>query len=570
MTEYLIKNGFVFDAVSGVKGDKADIAIKDGRIVETSELSSKAEQIDANGKTVMAGAVEIHAHVAGPKVNEGRNYRPEDKLFGCTPKTATSRMGGGFSIPTTFKTGYTYAKMGYTTVMEAAMPPLYARHVHEEICDTPIIDQGAFPVFGNNWFMLEYLKNNEIENAAAYIAWLLRAAKGYAVKVVNPGGTEAWAWGLNCLSVNDPVPYFDITPAQIVKGLLEANEYLGLPHSIHVHSNNLGNPGNYTTTLDTLKIAEGYKTHNKFGREQVMHHTHLQFHSYGGDSWLNFESKAKEMMDYVNAQKNLTIDLGCVTLDETTTMTADGPFEHHLTELNHLKWANVDVELETAAGIVPYIYSPNVKVCGIQWAIGLELALFAKDPMRTFITTDHPNAGPFTRYPRIFKWLMSQEARQERLDTFKWSQKVIDATNLAEIDREITLYELSQMTRAGPAKALGLTEMCGGLKPGMDADVVVYNFNPEAPFTPDQIETAFTCADDVFKCGVHVVKNGEVISNGNKRTLWVNAKVRDNPQVMHDVEEKFLKYYSVNQNNYEVSGHHYLPNPYVLEVDATE
>jgi formylmethanofuran dehydrogenase subunit A len=67
-----------------------------------------------------------------------------------------------------------------------------------------------------------------------------------------------------------------------------------------------------------------------------------------------------------------------------------------------------------------------------------------------------------------------------------------------------------------------------------------------------------------------VVKNGEVISDGNKRTLWVNAKVRDNPQVMHDVEEKFLKYYSVNQNNYEVSGHHYLPNPYVLEVDATE
>ena len=50
----------------------------------------------------------------------------------------------------------------------------------------------------------------------------------------------------------------------------------------------------------------------------------------------------------------------------------------------------------------------------------------------------------------------------------------------------------------------------------------------------------------------------------------IQEKYKDNPQVMHDVEEKFLKYYSVNQNNYEVSGHHYLPNPYVLEVDATE
>jgi len=407
MAEFLIKNGFVFDPVLGIKGDKADIAIKDGKIVETTALSSP-KIIDASGKTVMAGGVDVHAHVAGPKVNIGRNFRPEDKLFTYKPGHGIERMQGGFSVPTTLRTGYNYARMGYTTVMEAAMPPLYARHTHEEMRDTPILDQGAYPVFGNNWFVLEYLKNHEIENTAAYIAWLLRATKGYAVKVVNPGGTEAWGWGLNCDNVHDPVPYFDITPAQIVKGLIEANEYLGLPHSMHVHANNLGNPGNYTTTLDTFKLSEGIKPNSKFGRDQVMHHTHVQFHSYGGDSWANVESRAKDIMAYVNSHDNLTIDMGQVTLDETTTMTADGPFEHHLTELNHLKWANADVELETGSGVVPYVYSPNIKVCAIQWCIGLELALLAKDPMRVFMTTDHPNAGPFIRYPRIMKWLMSR------------------------------------------------------------------------------------------------------------------------------------------------------------------
>lgn len=568
MTEYLVRNGFVFDPVTGVKGDKKDIAVKDGKIVDS--VSSSAKVYDASGKTVMAGAVDIHAHIAGPKVNEGRNYRPEDKLFGNRPGVNGMRTTGGFSIPTTFRTGYNYALMGYTTAMEAAMPPLYARHVHEEMRDTPIIDEGAFPVFGNNWFVLEYLKNNELENTSAYISWLLRATKGYAIKIVNPGGTEAWGWGLNCLSVNDPVPYFDITPAQIVRGLIEANEYLGLPHSIHLHANNLGNPGNFTTTLDTFKLAEGLKTTNRFGREQTMHHTHVQFHSYGGDNWGNFESKADEIMDYVNAHPNLTIDTGNVTLDETTTMTADGPFEHHLTELNHLKWANVDVELETAAGIVPYVYSPDIKVCAIQWAIGLELALLAKDPMRCFITTDHPNAGPFTRYPRVIKWLMSKEAREERLTTFKHADKVISATHLHGLDRELSFFEIAQMTRAGPAKALGLMGTYGGLAPGMDADVVVYDINPEGPFTPDQIEQAFSAASLVIKTGVPVVENGVVINNGNKRTLWVDAKVNENPQVMRDVEEKFLKYYSVNLNNYEVKGHHYIPNPYVIEVDATQ
>jgi formylmethanofuran dehydrogenase subunit A len=249
-------------------------------------------------------------------------------------------------------------------------------------------------------------------------------------------------------------------------------------------------------------------------------------------------------------------------------MTADGPFEHHLTELNHLKWANVDVELETAAGIVPYVYSPDIKVCGVQWAIGLELALLSKDPMRTFITTDHPNAGPFTRYPRIMKWLMSEKARKAQIDAFKYSDKVVSASNIAGIDRELGLYEIAQMTRAGPAKSLGLAGTYGGLKAGMDADVVLYDLNPEKPFTPEMIEKAFTAAAYVFKTGVPVVKEGEIISNGNKRTLWVNVKVNENPQVIRDVQDKFLKFYSVNQGNYEVQGH-YTPNPRVIEVDAT-
>jgi formylmethanofuran dehydrogenase subunit A len=569
MSEYLIRNGHVFDPLQGIKGDRKDIGIKDGKIVEASDLSSSAKAIDAKGMTVMAGALEIHAHVAGPKVNVGRWYRPEDKLFKSHKLSKATRIEGGFSIPTVFKTGYDYARMGYTFAMEAAMPPLYARHVHEEIHDTPIIDEAALPVLGNNWFVMEYLKNKEVENSAAYVAWLLRQTKGYGIKIVNPGGTEAWAWGLNCLTIHDPVPYFDITPAEIVSGLIETNEHLGLPHSVHIHGNNLGNPGNYTVTLDTLKLAKGFKPKNKFGRKQVMHATHLQFHSYGGDSWGNFESRAKEIMDLVNRSKNITIDLGCVTLDETTTMTADGPFEHHLTELNHLKWANVDVELETAAGVVPYIYSPNIVVNAIQWAIGLELALYCKDPMRCFVSTDHPNAGPFTRYPRVITWLMSRKARDAQIKAFKNSDKVVSATNIANLDREISLYELAGMTRAGPAQALGLSAGYGGLATGMNADVAIYNLNPaKMPSDPEEIEKAFSGVAYLFKDGKMVVKDGQVIDHGQKKTFWVDVKVKENKQVMHDVREKFLKFYSVNEGNYLVPDS-YAPHPHVIALDAT-
>ncbi|PKL63836.1 MAG: formylmethanofuran dehydrogenase subunit A [Methanomicrobiales archaeon HGW-Methanomicrobiales-3] len=571
MAEIIVKGGFIIDPTRKIDGDVGDVAIKDGKIVD--KVSSSAKVIDAKGKVVMAGGVDVHSHVAGPKVNVGRLFRPEDKLLSgfCRSGMAQKngyRMESGFSVPSTFKTGYDYARMGYGFVMEAAMPPIHSPHVHEEIHDTPIIDEAALPVFGNNWFVMDYLKKGEVENTGAYIAWLLKATKGFGIKVVNPGGTAAWGWGLNCLTLDDPVPYFEVTPREIITGLMQANEYLGLPHSMHVHQNDLGNPGNYQLTLDSLKLTETVKPKNKFGREQVMHSTHLQFHSYGGTGWGDFESKAKEVMDYVNKNKAITVDTGNVTLDETTTMTADGPFEHHLNGLNHLKWCNVDVEMETAAGVVPYVYDPNIKVCDIQWAIGLELALYAKDMNRIFITTDHPNAGPFTRYPRVIKWLMSRKAREDLLSSFKHKDKVIAATTLHQLERELTLFEIAQMTRSGPAKCLGMSNIYGGLAPGMSADVAVIDLNyKNMPGDPEQIEKAFQRAACFIKSGEVVVKDGEVVSNGHKKTVWVNVKMPENPQVTRDITQSFTKDYTVDIINYQVRDY-LAPHPYVIDVDV--
>jgi formylmethanofuran dehydrogenase subunit A len=166
---------------------------------------------------------------------------------------------------------------------------------------------------------------------------------------------------------------------------------------------------------------------------------------------------------------------------------------------------------------------------------------------------------------------MSTKARETQINAFKHKDKVLSQTSIGTMDKELTLYELAQMTRAGPAKSLGLAALCGGLKPGMDADVAVYDFNPDKPVAnPDDIEKAFSRCAAVFKSGVLVVQNGEIVSNGNKRTLWVNAKVKENPQVMRDINEKFLKYYSVTQANYEALGHHFIPNPYAIEVDAVQ
>ncbi|MEM2995557.1 MAG: formylmethanofuran dehydrogenase subunit A [Candidatus Bathyarchaeia archaeon] len=545
--ELLIKNGFVYDPINGVNGEKMDIAIKNGKIVE--EVNErKAMKIDASGMVVMPGGVDIHCHIAGSEVNTGRLLRPEDHCWDFEPKTAKTRSGVGYSIPSTFTTGYRYARMGYTTIMNPSMPPLEAKHTHEELNDTPIVDKATYPLLGDWWFVLEYLAKGEIEECARHIAWMITSTKGYAIKIVNPGGLEAWGFGGNVTSLNDQIPYFGITPREIIRGLCRVNKLLNLPHTIHVHTNNLGKPGNYQTTLETMRCVEDLT----FEGKPAIHITHCQFSAFKGDDWRRLESGAEEIANYVNARSHVTLDMGQVIFTDTTTMTADGPFQYTLYSLSGNKWVNHDVETETSAGIVPFRYRRKSYVHAIQWSIGLELALLVKDPWKIFLTTDHPNGGPFTAYPQIIAWLMSRKAREKTLKRINPRAK--SRSFLPSITRELGLYEIAIMTRAGQTKALGLKGK-GHLGVGADADIAIYAFNPEKtdPSTkPKSLKKAFERAVYTIKGGKIVVKNGEVQRHFEGATVWLNIQTSGQTKISEEMKRRFRDYWTVEMENYPV------------------
>ena len=264
--EYILKNGIVFDPANNIDGEKKDILIKDGYIV--SEVSKDAKIIDVTNKLVMPGGVDLHSHIAGPKLSVGRLYRPEDTRRGIKPAPCGAIEGfeAGFSIPTCPTTGYRYTRMGYTTVTEAAVPPLEAKHAHEEINSIPNLDIPTLTLFGNNWFMLKYVKENNLEKLALFISKWLKLAKGYGIKIVNPCGSEAWGWGKNVDGLDDPEPHWGVTGRQVIQALTKVNEKLGLPHSVHVHTNDLGHPGNYETTLETFDCVKDIKKNKNVTR----------------------------------------------------------------------------------------------------------------------------------------------------------------------------------------------------------------------------------------------------------------------------------------------------------------
>jgi len=546
--EILIKNGFVFDPTNNIDGDVMDIHIRDGKIVQ--EVSESAKVIDAKGKIVMPGGVDIHTHIAGAKINAARLFRPEDHYRRVVPKTKLTHSGVGYSTPTSYITGYRYARLGYTTVIEAASPPLETRHTHEELNDLPMLDKATYIVLGNNWTILDYLSEGDLEKAAAYVSWVLKAVKGYGIKIVNPGGVELWGWGRNVDSIDDTVEPFNLTPREILRGLAKINTMLDLPHTIHVHSNNLGKPGNAYTTYQTMDAVSDLA-----GSNPNIHITHIQFTGYAGDDWLSLRSGAEKLSKYINMHKHVTFDLGQVIFGDTTTMTADGPFQYILYNLTHNKWTGGEVEAEASSGIVPYSYKKKNYVNSIQWAIGLEMALMVKDPWRTFMTTDHPNGGNFLEYPRVITWLMSTLARERSLK--KINKRARKRLALPTLDREYSFYEIAIITRAATAKALSMKNK-GHLGIGADADVAIYDINPETiNQTNDylKIRKALRHAAYTIKGGEIVVKDGEIVQVVDGETYWVDSKIRDElmQSVIPELKEKFKQYYTVSFNNFPIA-----------------
>ncbi|RLC66077.1 MAG: formylmethanofuran dehydrogenase subunit A [Chloroflexi bacterium] len=530
-----ILNGKVYDPINGVDGEERDVWIRDGKIVSAGDVTEaereQAETIDATGLVVMPGGVDIHSHVAGAKANAGRKFRPEDHRDHVRTRTACTRSGVGYTTPTAPLTGYLYAEMGYTTVMEAATAPLVARHTHEELHDIPILDKGAYITMGNNHFIMNCIRAGEREKARDYVAWLLRASGGYAIKVVNPGGVENWKWGKNVGEWEDQVIGFEVTPRQIITTLAWINDELGLPHVPHIHSINLGQAGNARTTVEAMEALAGRRAH----------FCHLQFLSYDGGTEKRPRSGAAEVAHAVNEHPNVTVDVGQIVFGPATTMTSDGPLEYRLHQLTGDKWLNDDVESETGGGLVPITYKRKNPFNAMQWITGLELFLLIDDPWRVFLTTDHPNAGPFFCYPQVIKLLMNRDYRAEMFEGLPARARK-DAL-LPELDREYSLYEIAIVTRAGTARALGL-EHKGHLGVGADADVTLYR-------DVENKEEMFARPACVLKDGEIVVRDGQVVRERPGRTFYVAPDY--DAGIEKDLRAYFEDYYTISFDNYPVA-----------------
>ena len=531
-----LKNGRLYDPAQQKNGVLEDIYIAQGRIVaKPSDPSKVTKTFDLSGKIVMAGAIDMHSHIGGGKINIARMMLPEfqeSKQYSepeahiCTPNCSHH------ATPNTTDTGFRYIEMGYTAAFEPALMPINARQAHLEMADTPMIDKGGYAMLGNDDYFLRMLASKKDQKSINdYVAWILHSTQSIGIKVVNPGGINAFKFNQRKLDLDENNRHYQISPREILKSLSRAVHELGIAKPLHVHCNNLGAAGNFETTLNTMSASDGLP----------MHLTHIQFHSYGTEGDKKFSSAAAQISEALNKNKHITVDVGQILFGQTVTASGDSMMQQlNAKHANPKKSVLMDIECDAGCGVLPFKYRDQNYVNALQWAIGLELFLSVEDPWRIFLTTDHPNGAPFTSYPHLIRLLMDKSFRNEAFAKLNLDAQAM--SNLTSLNREYSLYEIAIMTRAGAAKLIGLNDR-GHLRVGAGADITVYTDQTDR-------EAMFAKPDYVFKDGELVVKDGKVV-----KVVWGTThttKPAFDISVEKDLKDYFNRYHTMQLDNVKI------------------
>lgn len=544
MTKLLVKNGFVFDPFNSIEGEKKDILIENGKVVDKFVSSSDIREIDAKGKTVIPAALEIHAHVASQQLNWVRLLGSNNQDF--------QNQWTGLTLNTIAKD---YISNGYTFILEANVFPSLTKQTIFDLKRLPVLDKAFLLNTSNLWALELEFQKEMVEEGAVLLSNLLEKVKGFGLKAYNPFEAEYWNWKVIRKNLTDKGRLFNFAPMDVYEKLPRFVEHLGLPHSIHAHIEGYESQyskENLLTTLNRVKSL-GLKPNpkNNFGikRSQIFHLAHASSYNIDGDN--------SELIKFYNKNQDFDMDLGFLGFNTINPLiTSD---RHLINKLNNsadpYKLIRSSVESEGDSFATLRKFSKKKKEDCIMWANAIDLALNIS-PWQLQFSVNYPNYANITNLPEIASWLMNNDARDQYMKGIDTS--FLKDNALISNDKILTFNELIILTRSSPAKSLGIGSIKGNLGLGADGDLNILNLNLNDTDTSRDYEKFKSALSDIE----YVIKAGEIIKNHDKinldssgKVLWASGKPEkgDTKSILEKKKDFYQKYYSNFYDSYTIT-----------------
>ncbi len=541
MTKLHVKNGFVFDPFNSIEGEKKDILIEDGKVVDKFVSSSDVKEIDAKGKTVIPAALEIHAHVASQQLNWVRLLGSNNQDF--------QNLWNGLTLNSIAKD---YVSNGYTFILEANVFPSLTKQTIFDLQRLPVLDKAFLLNTSNLWSLELEFQKELVEEGAVFLSNLLEKVKGFGLKAYNPFEAEYWNWKVVRKNLTEKGRLFNFAPMDVYEKLARFVEHLGLPHSIHAHIEGYESQYSKENLLATLNKVKslGLKPNpkNDFGikRSQIFHLAHASSYNIDGDN--------SELIKFYNENQEFDMDLGFIGFNAINPLiTSD---RHLINKLNNstnpYKLVRSSVESEGDSFATLRKFSKKTKEDCLMWANAIDLALNIS-PWQLQFSINYPNYADITNLPEIASWLISNNAREHYMNDMEAG--FLKDNSISSTSNVLSFNEFIILTRSSPAKSLGIGSVKGALGLGADGDLNIIDLNlSETDISKDYetFKSALGNMEYVIKSG-KVIKDHENINlNSSGKIFWAcgKPKTEKSKSILAKKEDFFQKYSSNFYNSY--------------------
>jgi len=548
MNKFIIKNGLVYDPLNQIEGEKKDILVESGRIIDKFGNETDIKEIDANGKTVIPSAIDIHTHIASQQVNWIRLLGSNNEKFKETWQGLTLE-----------KIAKDYLSMGYTFILEANVFPSLAKQTIFNFHQLPVLDKGMLLNISNLWPLELEFQRGKIEDMAVFLSDLLSKTKAFGFKVYNPFECEVWNFKELREDLTSQGRLYNFSALDVYENVVKCVESLGLPHSAHAHiegyEDEIGKV-NLFTVLEKIKLLNletGLGTNSNRKRAQILHLAHLNSYAVDGDN--------STLINFLNKNPNFSADLSFIGFNQINPLvTSDRRLINSMFTMdsidNPFKLISSAVEFEGDSFVtLRSLHKDDYKACTL-WANALDLALNIQNKYQLSLSLNFPNYANITDIPEIVSWLISYKARENFMkgmnDTF------LKKNALLSNEKELSFAELVCLTRANPAKILGLGSIKGNLGLHSDADINIIDINIKdinLNTEYEKLKDSLSNIDYVIKSGKIVKKQNSIDTSSNGLIFWSEGQVEKEGKnfILSKKEEFYNKYSSMFYDSYQVS-----------------
>jgi len=544
----LIKNGIVYDPLNKIEGEKKDILVESGQIVDKFTNSKDIKEIDATGKTIIPSAIDIHTHVASQQVNWARLLGSNIDKF--------KEVWKGLRLKNIAKD---YISMGYTFILEANVFPSLAKQTIFNFQQIPVLDKAMLLNISNLWPLELEFQRGKIKDMAVFLSDLLSKTYGFGFKVYNPFECETWDFKELREDLTKQGRLYNFSALDVYENVVKCVESLGLPHSTHAHiegyENKIGKKNLFTVLekIKSLNLAPNQQTNSNVKRNQIFHIAHANSYAYDGNN--------ETLINFLNNNQNFSVDLSFIGFNKINPIiTSDRRLINSMLTLdaidNQYKLISSAVEFEGDSFVSMRTLDKSSNQDCILWANALDLALNVKNKYQVCFSLNFPNYANLMDIPEIATWLTSKEARDNYMEGM--NKEFLKDSILKSDDKILNFTEFLQLTRVSPAMCLGLGSIKGNIGLGADADINILNLNIK--------ETDLTKDFGKFKKELsnieYVIKSGEIVKKQDKFNLkpqgsifWANGKADTEGKdlIMSKKEEFYRKYSSMFYDSYQVS-----------------